>query len=172
MSVIHFLNVKEGDCIWIKHNSGHSTMLDVCNASKIEENREKIVENVLGNYNRKNYPVNPVEYLKEYGEDDIFRFILTHPDMDHMDGIKSIFNEFSVINFWDTKNTKYMDKDSDWGRYNKEDWEFYQSIRKSNSNPKSLNLYAGAVGQYFNKSKDEEMRTETGYMFWHRLYNW
>ena len=55
MSVIHFLNVKEGDCIWIKHNCGHNTMIDISNAKAIEENQEGKMENLRGNYNRKNY---------------------------------------------------------------------------------------------------------------------
>ena len=33
MATIHFLNVKEGDCSIIEHNSGHKTVIDVCNAS-------------------------------------------------------------------------------------------------------------------------------------------
>ena len=46
MSVIHFLNVKEGDCIWIKHNCGHNTMIDISNAKAIEENQEGKMENL------------------------------------------------------------------------------------------------------------------------------
>ena len=33
MSTIHFLNVKEGDCSVIEHNSGRVTVIDVCNAT-------------------------------------------------------------------------------------------------------------------------------------------
>ncbi len=60
-----------------------------------------------------------------------------------MDGIKELFNTFEVINFWDTENTKVMDDDSDWGRYDEADWDFYQEVRTSYSSPKVLNLYAG-----------------------------
>ena len=134
MSVIHFLNVKEGDCIWIKHNSEHNTIIDVSNAKTINKITESKMENLRGNYNRKEYPVNPIEYLSSYNETDIFRFILTHPDMDHMDGIKALFDELQVTNFWDTENEKIMDDDSDWGQFNKEDWDFYQSIRNSDKN--------------------------------------
>lgn len=150
MSVIHFLNVKEGDCIWIKHNSEHNTIIDVSNAKTINKITESKMENLRGNYNRKEYPVNPIEYLSSYNETDIFRFILTHPDMDHMDGIKALFDELQVTNFWDTENEKIMDDDSDWGQFNKEDWDFYQSIRNSDNNPKTLTLYAGAKGKYYN----------------------
>ena len=36
MSTIHFLNVKEGDCSVIEHNSGRVTVIDVCNATKVD----------------------------------------------------------------------------------------------------------------------------------------
>lgn len=154
MSVIHFLNVKEGDCVWIKHNSKHNTVIDVSNAKLINRITESKMQNLRGNYNRKEYPVNPIEYLSSYNETDIFRFVLTHPDMDHMDGIKALFEEFQVTNFWDTENEKTMDDDSDWGQFNKEDWDFYQSIRNSNNDPKTLVLYAGARGKYYNSDEN------------------
>lgn len=58
------------------------------------------------NFNQKAYPVNPISYLKKHGISAVFRFILTHPDMDHMDGIKDFFEEFEPINFWDIHNNK------------------------------------------------------------------
>lgn len=106
------------------------------------------------NYNQKAHPVNPIEYLKDRNVSTIFRFILTHPDMDHMDRIKELFNTFEVINFWDTENTKVMDDDSDWGRYDEADWDFYQEVRTSYSSPKVLNLYAGQKGKYYNQTED------------------
>ena len=36
MATIHFLNVKEGDCCIVEHDSGHTTVIDVCNAEPIE----------------------------------------------------------------------------------------------------------------------------------------
>ena len=74
--------------------------------------------------------------------------------MDHMDGIKALFDELQVTNFWDTENEKNMDDDSDWGQFNKEDWDFYQSIRNSDNNPKTLTLYAGAKGKYYNSDEN------------------
>ena len=29
MGVVHFLNVNEGDCIWIEHPSEHNTIIDL-----------------------------------------------------------------------------------------------------------------------------------------------
>lgn len=153
MSIIHFLNVKEGDCTWIQHETGHNTIVDISNGNQARD-EEKILESVRGNLNRKEHPINPIEYLKSYDQKEIFRFILTHPDMDHIDGLKNLFNNFDVINFWDTDNKKSMDENSNCGSYKKEDWEFYQSIRKSQNNPTRLNLYAGARGKYYNEGEN------------------
>lgn len=150
MGVVHFLNVNEGDCTLIQHVSGHNTVIDISNGSNVVS----IFESASGNHRQKDYPVNPVQYFKDFGVDTIFRFILTHPDMDHMDGMSSLFDSFSVLNFWDTKNTKAMDSNSDWGRYDKKDWDFYQKIRKSKASPKVLNLLAGSKGAYYNETED------------------
>lgn len=115
MGVIHFLSVNEGDCTWIQHLSGHNTVIDISAAKLI--NLES--ESASGNYHQKDFPVNPIDYLNDYGVKIIFRFILTHPDMDHMDGIKALFNKFDVLNFWDTQNDKAMDEAASWGKYNK-----------------------------------------------------
>lgn len=161
MGTIHFLNVNEGDCIWVQDDQQGNTIIDVCNA-RIEEQEdeqsniltETCSASVPGNYRQKEHPVNPIEYFKERNMDEIFRFILTHPDMDHMDGIKDLFDTFDVINFWDTSNNKEMESDTSWGKYREEDWEFYQTIRKSEKNPKVLNLYSGATGQYYNRDEN------------------
>lgn len=150
MGVIHFLNVNEGDCTWIEHPSKHNTVIDISNGSLVCN----VFESTSGNHNQKNHPVNPLEYLKRRGVTSIFRFILSHPDMDHMDGFKSLFETFEVVNFWDTANKKEIPEDSNWGKYNKEDWDYYQKIRESSESPKVLNLYAGSKGKYYNEDEN------------------
>ena len=149
MGIIHFMNVNEGDCIWVHHASERNTVIDVSAAKPVI-----VFESASGNHNQKNYPVNPIEYLRSFNVSSIFRFILTHPDMDHMDGLKTLFDNFSVINFWDTENTKTMDDNTSWGKYNKEDWDFYQEVRKSSDDPKVLHNYAGSTGQYYNMDEN------------------
>ena len=149
MGVVHFLNVNEGDCILIQHPSGHNSVIDISNGAIVEN----VFESMSGNHNQKNYPVNPIEYFKDLKIDTVFRFILTHPDMDHMDGIKNLFDNFNVLNFWDTENSKVMGENASWGRYKKDDWDFYQEIRKAKSDPKTLHLYAGSQGKYYNENE-------------------
>lgn len=161
MSTLHFLNVKNGDCTLIQHISGHLSVIDVCNARivdefiKLEETwLRKDAGTMAGNFNQKKSPINPIEYIKSFNERSIFRFILTHPDMDHMDGIKDLFEQFSPINFWDTANKE--EKEFDEGSpYNPDDWAFYKSIRDSNcaSDPKRLVMYDGEKGKYYNQNE-------------------
>ncbi|MGI6491375.1 MAG: ComEC/Rec2 family competence protein [Pelotomaculum sp.] len=159
MSTIHFLNVKEGDSTWIKHNSGRISLIDVFNASKVEEIKKETIfeaaQRVRGNFGQKNYPVNPIQYLQDFNVQDIFRFILTHPDMDHMGGIKDLFDTISVSNFWDTANNKEKPDFTD-SQHNEADWDFYQSVReKEVLGITVLNLYSGATGKFYNQDESK-----------------
>jgi beta-lactamase superfamily II metal-dependent hydrolase len=164
MGIFHFLNVKDGDCSVIEHPSGHVTVIDVCNASSstvgdILVAMQKALDEekaVSGNFKQKEYPVNPISYLKARGITSVFRFVLTHPEMDHMDGMKDFFTEFKPTNFWDTGNTCVKDF-GEGSRYDENDWAFYQSIRNRNSaneDPKRLLLHASDCGKYWNQYED------------------
>lgn len=176
MSRIHFLNVNDGDCSIIQHNSGRITVIDVSAAKppakKLAESSirmsafESLVAGlressksagVSGNFNRSEYPDNPISYMKNHGINDVFRFICSHPDMDHLDGIKSLFQAFKPTNFWDTNNTKEIEEFEP-GRYDPADWEFYTNLRDKNpqDDPKRLCLFAGATGQYYNRNENGE----------------
>ena len=72
---------------WIHMRLDGTPFIDVSAAAAITE-----FASASGNHQQKNYPVNPIQYLKDFGVSTIFRFILTHPDMDHMDGMKSLFD--------------------------------------------------------------------------------
>ena len=132
MATIHFLNVKEGDCSIIEHNSGHTTVIDVWNAKPVEPVQEALLETmaksergISGNFQQKKYPMNPISYMNERGISSIFRYVQTHLDMDHMDGVEALFDNCSPTNFWDTDNTKKMQASSWEGSpYRASDWEF------------------------------------------------
>ena len=161
MSTIYFLNVDEGDCNIIKHTSGHISVIDACcarNKEQIQESARKSfsTDSLRGNFQQKKHPENPISFLNKMNCTSIFRYIQTHPDMDHMDGIKDLFTAFHVINFWDTDNLKEMNEDSEWGKYRKEYWDFYQQIRESNTDPTVLHLYAGNRGQYYDEGESEK----------------
>ena len=141
---IHFLNVLNGDCTIIEHETGRVSVIDICNGNAVGNN---VVSEA--NFNRQNNPTNPIIYLKSVCRNKpIFRFILTHPDMDHMDGIQNLFSAFKVWNFWDTNHQKDLSNDS-FQKYKKEDWEFYKSIQQSEDNPKTIRLYKDWSGEYY-----------------------
>ena len=160
MSIVHFLNVKEGDCSIIEHTSGHISVIDVSNARKEYTEAEKLsalvkalMEKGSGNFNQKASPVNPIEYMKSFGITSIFRFILTHPDMDHMDGIKNLFEEFSPANFYDTDNGREIEFNEN-SPYREEDWLFYKNLRdtKPQTCPQRLTLFSGDDAAYRTKN--------------------
>jgi len=70
----------------------------------------------------------PIEFLNtNYGGQGIWRFVLTHPDLDHMRGLKLLSENIGISNFWDTDHTKTApDFRSD---ADKVDWQFYQLLR-------------------------------------------
>jgi len=157
MGIIHFLNVKNGDCSIVQHPSGRITVIDVCNAyeqaTTYQDTYDMGKSHIHGgNFNQKEHPVNPIDYLRQRGIAGVFRFILTHPDMDHMDGLKAFCAVFRPLNFWDTDNAKEIPF-SESSIYRKEDWLYYKSIRDGtlSNGPKRLVLYAGARGPYYNQ---------------------
>ncbi len=138
-------------------------MVDVCNASAEADatssrtaKTSQSTASALGNFNQKKYPENPINYMLDRGIDSIHRFILTHPDMDHMDGIRALFAVFAPTNFWDSDNNCEKEFEEG-GRYKEEDWKFYKKLRDegSGSDPKRLCLFSGGKGHYYNDPKKE-----------------
>jgi competence protein ComEC len=142
---IHFLNVGHGDCTIIEHPSGHISMIDINNcktltADEIELfNASTVVTASIQQRNEQYYQdrlVDPIEYWKEnFAGKSLFRYIQTHPDMDHMSGLYRLIvqeDSISVINFWHPGDTKTIE-DVNWdkGFYDRNDWDAYQSISES-----------------------------------------
>lgn len=134
MPSVHLLNVAPGDCTIIQHASGHVTMLDICDGN-IDANPKDISSSSIvkktsdgGNYRMCSWPTNPIDYLKTLGVSSIFRFALTHPDMDHMDGFNAMIDGFQVNNFWDTGSRRNK-PDFSGGPYLEKDWDRYAKVR-------------------------------------------
>jgi beta-lactamase superfamily II metal-dependent hydrolase len=167
MATIHFLNVLDGDCNIIQHDKGRITVIDVSNAYNAtdtpEETAAKQVKDSVTkktnfvpdgkiNYHQKEYPDNPIDYINKLKIKDIFRFIITHPDMDHMDGIKDLFSEFNIVCTWDNDNNKELDLKTFPNKYNPEDWKFYKSIRDGKYPNTARRTYnSGNSTLYFNE---------------------
>ena len=150
MIVTHHLNVGHGDTIIIEFKDTKRLMvIDINRSSEFDDNTKGELVNealslvddtyknfyTLGLYNQKqlfekaSYNIgltDPVDYIKSLGYTGIFRMIQTHPHMDHLTGLDSLFTNFSVYNMWCHKNkfdmdvSKLSDKQKlDWKRYKK-----------------------------------------------------
>ncbi|HEV2314956.1 MAG TPA: hypothetical protein VGR94_06600 [Candidatus Acidoferrales bacterium] len=106
---------------------------------------------------------NPIDYLKaRFPGKAIFRYIQTHPDMDHMAGLYRIFVEekISIVNFWDTSHRIEKDEVAmKTGAVNRDirDWHTYLRLRRS-SDPTVLRLTINANGNFY---------TPDGISVWH-----
>lgn len=171
-----FFNVGHGDCTLIEHPSGNLTLIDINTSGDYDGDSyadlvaERRANNALAqpfgtgplaelmeagaalNAAREEL-TDPIEFLKQkFPGREIFRFILTHPDLDHMRGIKRLFTEIGVVNFWDTDNTKpapaFRCEDD------RVDWEFYQYLRTGRSGSIRLVLNQGHQAPFINQNWD------------------
>lgn len=181
MAVIHFLNVGHGDCTIIQHNDGKLTVIDINNGStdmddesvkeivEASENSQSLLllENLWksGLYSEASllkaagYQIgltNPISYLNtRLPTATIFRYIQTHPDLDHMRGLADLAEGRDIVNFWDVPNSK------PWGgselrKGDKRDWDAYKELG-SGTYPKVMHLTRGSKGKYFNEGDETQM---------------
>lgn len=171
---IHFLNVGHGDCTIIEFPSGRIAMIDINNSRALDEETEKELAETLGykDYalakllgqdrlaDYKEQLTDPVGYyLLNFGTKPIFRFIATHPDMDHLTGLYRLNHRdqegIIIQNFWDTRHSFRKSNDpKDWENtgYDIRDWLMYQILRLSTgTNPTVLKLRRDAKGVYYNQ---------------------
>ena len=141
---IHFLNVGHGDCIIIENfDTGRNTIIDINRSKDFDETTSN---ELMEKYNLNNYCINeicaalesrgydiqltdPIQYIKENNIQTPFhRFISTHPHMDHISGIKALYDEIGFINVWITNHNwkSNLDKLSE---KQKIDWEFYENLK-------------------------------------------
>lgn len=176
---IHVLNVGHGSCAIIRHASGRITMIDINNGQKYDSETDKELKalhvmrkskvferkmfcNLFGvTFNEQIEAsggiaaelTDPVAYfLKRWPEQPIFRFILTHPDLDHIRGLKRLQdNGVEINNFWDTDHeidkTGLSDTDT-------EDWDTYQELREGKGGAKVHHLARGSNGSFWNEDRD------------------
>ena len=172
MTEIHFLNVGHGDCTVIGHASGHITMIDINNGTELDsESAKELYEEFslsgvarlfaeafpsygASELKRKGYEIgitNPVDFMKSrLPGKHIFRYVQTHPDLDHMRGLVGLTNEnISITNFWDTEHEKEQEFQSD---SDKEEWQEYQRYRSGEKGITVLNIYRGYNNIFYNEN--------------------
>ena len=168
-----FLNVGHGDCTIIEHASGRLTVVDVNNCLELDE--ETLAEvsryyggsgsmlaevrgvRTFGMLNEAGYNIeltNPIEFLcRTYPGKGIFRYIQSHPNLDHMSGIEQLkAHNIGIANFWDTEHdfTPKLSNNAD-----QVSWMEYTRLRRSVSgSPKVLRHTSGASGTFWNQEPD------------------
>ncbi len=178
---IHFLNVGHGDCTVIDFPSGRLSIIDINNSPGLDESTEDDLAAEFG-LNQLQYRlmkmrseipyslgimlksledrlVDPAKYLAQYYPGrSVFRFILTHPDMDHMSGLYRLFSphqdDIALSNFWDTDNEKSMSENDFQGSGSKgmwDDWQEYVRLRDPDEAHTVLNNYRNQGGHFWSE---------------------
>ncbi len=117
MSIIKSISVGNGDMFYIKHGSSNFTIID-CNMD--DTNKETITD----------------EIISESSGKDITRFISTHPDEDHIHGLKYLDDKIGIVNFYCVANEATKDEET-------EDFERYKELRDSEK--KAFHIYRDYV---------------------------
>lgn len=161
---IRFLNVGHGDCTIVKFDSGRLMMVDINNSKALPEvDLPALREAAAASgpsfdweaYYRSKL-VDPVEYLAaEFPGEGMFRYVQTHPDLDHMGGLWRLFfqDEVGIQSFWDTTNSKQL-KEQDFKKspHNWADWVAYQALRLDLAEAPNRNVIrndGGDTGHYW-----------------------
>ena len=178
---VHFLNVGRGDCTIVEFPSGRVGMVDIDNLKSLDpDTRAELLadyrkslkyqlsqpQSILGQLfledrfikDEEEKLTDPLAYYDAHigKSTDIFRMIITHPDMDHMTGIHRLHKQDpnkSIVNFWHTGKHDFNlaeTTDKEWNDcpYDKQDWDTYKELRDG-ENPKSLQKYQGDTGQFW-----------------------
>jgi beta-lactamase superfamily II metal-dependent hydrolase len=103
--------------------------------------------------------VDPYDYYREhFSGRSIFRYIQTHPDMDHMGGLHRFFWQEEVLleNFWDVSHNKEQDEASfEHSPHAYEDWLVYKLLRTghgpNDSKHKVITNLRGSSGQFWDE---------------------
>ena len=99
MSIVHSYAVGDGDMFSIRHNSDNCTIID-CSIS--EDNENRLLK----------------EIDKQREGKGITRFISTHPDQDHLEGLVTLDDHIKILNFYVVNNSATKEVETnDFKRY-------------------------------------------------------
>jgi beta-lactamase superfamily II metal-dependent hydrolase len=134
-------------------------MIDICDGNlpvtPLTEDRmlakAALDQRVRGNFQMCENPTNPLTYLDNLEITNIWRFVLTHPDMDHMDGVDNLCEQFSVANFWDS-GARRPKPDFSNGPFLESDWDRYVKVRDGGEGTNALQVKEGRRFRFANKT--------------------
>ena len=136
MSIIKSFSVGNGDMFYIKHNSDNFSIID-CNLE--DENEEAIVDVIIQQKTGK----------------QIVRFISTHPDQDHIQGLKYLDDKISIVNFYCVENSAMKTDETD-------DFKHYCKLRDSEY---AFNVFKGCSRKWMNESDEQRGSSGINYLW-------
>lgn len=152
----HHLNVGHGDTLVIEFcDTKRLMVIDMNRSSEFDDSSESEIINEalesvddnfkvlyrIGIYDKKKlfetagYKLkltDPIDYIKALGYNHVFRFIQTHPHMDHLTGINALYESIPILNFWCHKN-EFDQDESKLTDSQKNDWKLYKKFRDTNN---------------------------------------
>ena len=131
MSKVKSFDVGNGDMFYIKHNSDNFTVID-CYLS--DENQDAIIR----------------EINQESIKKGIHRFISTHPDEDHIRGLKVLRERWGIPNFYCVNNRATKSNPS----------ESFQEYQRLKSSDKAYFISKGCSRKWMNVSDEERDSAE------------
>jgi competence protein ComEC len=164
---VHVLNVGRGSCTVVESPSGRTTMIDINDGGKLRpeeyeaiKQRSFSISTLVEAAVKKELQLldDPIEWYLAHVGTFMHRFILSHPDMDHMSGIRRLLSDQSGIevgNFWDYDHTRtrtaadYPNNEAGWL-----DWQWYygfhvQAQWEGVTWPKRIAPLRRATGNYW-----------------------
>lgn len=126
MSIIKSFSVGNGDMFYIEHNSDNFSVVDCC---MDDNNKEDIIAEIKNKSSKKG----------------IVRFISTHPDEDHLQGLKYLDEQLGIVNFYCVENSAIKDDIT-------KDFQHYCMLRDGKS---AYYVYKGCSRKWMNVGDDE-----------------
>lgn len=94
MSIVKTLAVGNGDMFYIQHGTNNFSIIDCC----LDDINKKIIVD---------------EILEKKKGKEITRFISTHPDEDHIRGLKYLDSRIGILNFYCVTNSATKEEETD-----------------------------------------------------------
>ena len=126
MSIVKSFSVGDGDMFYINHNSENFTVID---CYMHEDNEDKIIDEII-------------DKSKDKG---VVRFISTHPDEDHILGLKKYMNRVGINNFYCVENEATK----------KDETECFKEYCSLRDGDKHFYLYEGCARRWMNMKNEE-----------------